>query len=157
MVQARRNEERHRSASGWRFLLQLVRVCLGFVAALVVCGLFLAWGLFRPELADNDPTVVAATFGLGLVAASVVGAIVLLPAIPAIALAEVFRIRSVMYHVGVAGLIALGLWLLGDQSDGGSAVRPGTSVAIAAGFLSGLTYWLIAGRTSGNWQGASRG
>lgn len=140
---------------GGKFLFQLLKVVLGFIAAVLSCGLFLAWGFFRGGAPDTDPVGFAATVGAGLVTASVVGATAMIPATVLIALAEGARLRGLIYHVGAAGVLAFAVWTLGG--DGGSpGIRPGSAVAVAAGFVAGLVYWLIAGRTSGSWHGLKR-
>jgi hypothetical protein len=138
---------------GGKFLFQLLKVVTGFIAAVLSCGLFLAWGFFRAGGPDLDPVGFAATVGTGLVTASVVGATALVPVAVLVTLAEAARLRSLVFHVGAAGALAFALWTLGGPA-GGEGVRPGSAVALAAGFIAGLVYWLVAGRTSGCWRGA---
>lgn len=119
--------------------------------AVLAAGLFLSWGVFQASVPEHDPIAFAAMIGTGLVTASVIGSTSLIPAIFAIGLAESLGWRSVIYHVGAAGLIALGIWTAGGEVGAGGP-RPGTSVALAAGFLGGVVYWLIAGRASALWR-----
>lgn len=137
---------------GGKFMLQLFRIAFGFIFAVLACGLFLAWGFFRAGHPEADPVAFATMVGSGLVGASVVGATALAPAAVAIVLAEVAKLRSFLFHVGVAGLIAFAVWTLGTEAAD-SAFRPGSAVALAAGFIAGAIYWLIAGRASGCWHG----
>lgn len=139
------------SVSGGRFVLQLLRIVIGFILALTAAGLFLAWGFFQSGGPEADPVGFAATIGTGFVAASVIGGMAFLPAVLAIGLAEALRIRSPIYHVGLAGLIGLGAWLL-DSALPQAGVRPGTTIALAASFVAGGVYWIIAGRCSGHWR-----
>lgn len=136
---------------GGKFLFQLLKVILGFVLAVVACGLFLAWGFFRASHPNDDPIAFAAMIGTGLVGGSVVGATAILPASILIAIAEAARLRSLVFHVGAAGAIAFGVWTLSDPATA-DGFRPGSVVALAAGFLAGAVYWLIAGRSSGAWH-----
>jgi len=140
---------------GGKFLYQLLKVVVGFIAAVLACGVFLSWGFFRAGAPDTDPIGFAATIGTGLVSASIVGATALVPATVLIGLAEAARLRSVIFHVGAAGALAFAVWTLGEEVavDG---VRPGSAVAVAAGFIAGAVYWLIAGRTSGVWHAPAR-
>lgn len=140
---------------GGQFLYQLLKVVIGFIGAVLACGLFLAWGFFRAGGPETDPVGFAAAVGSGLVTASVVGSVVLVPALFLIGLAEAARLRGLIFHVGAAGALAFAIWTLGEDI-GASGMRPGSAVALAAGFVSGLVYWLIAGRTSGNWHAARR-
>ena len=140
---------------GGKFLYQLLKVVIGFIAAVLACGLFLSWGFFRAGAPDTDPIGFATTVGSGLVTASIVGATALVPATLLIGLAEAARLRGMIFHVGAAGILAFAVWTLGDEGGAGD-VRPGSAVALAAGFISGMVYWLIAGRTSGSWHGETR-
>jgi hypothetical protein len=137
---------------GGKFLYQLFKVATGFILAVLACGLFLAWGFFRGGHPGDDPVVFATMIGTGLVGASVVGATALVPAAVLIAVAEAMRLRGLIYHMGAAGVIAFAVWTLGEGSGTG-AVRPGSAIAVAAGFIAGAVYWGIAGRSSGAWQG----
>ena len=136
---------------GGKLVWQILRIVCGFIAGVLVAGLFLSWGLFQTTGPDQDPIAFAAMLGTGFVTASVLGSVVFIPAAVAILLAELLAWRGIIYHLAAAGLIALGLWTIGDQTMA-SGPKPGTSVALAAGFLSGLVYWLIAGRSSGQWR-----
>jgi hypothetical protein len=70
-----------------------------------------------------------------------IGAIAFFPALLAIALAEVFAWRSVIYYLLAGGAIGL-------AAD--PAFRDGhTTVMLASGFVGGFAYWLIAGRLAG--------
>ncbi|MBO0346569.1 translation initiation factor IF-3 [Roseibium limicola] len=141
---------------GGKFLVQLLRCAIGFIAGVVCCGLFLAWGFFTGGQEPQDAGVFALVIGSGLVSASVVGASVFVPALVLVALAEVAAIRSFVYHLGAGGLLAFALWSIGDvegvQSGADLSLRPGTAIALAAGFLGGFVYWLLAGRLSGCWK-----
>ena len=70
--------------------------------------------------------------------------------VAAIVLAEFFGWRSVFYWLGVGG----GIGLIGSGITGfaGNTVDPdfwndyGLALNLAAGFVGGLVYWLVAGR-----------
>ncbi|ADZ68881.1 hypothetical protein [Polymorphum gilvum] len=136
---------------GGRLAVQLVRIVAGFICALIAAGLFLAWGVFRAGPPEVDPVGFGAMVGTGLVSAAVLGSATFVPALAAILLAELAGWRSIVYHVGAAGLIAFALWLLRAEPAGGG-LPPGTPVALAAGFLAGAVYWLVAGRRAGLWK-----
>ncbi|WP_417670240.1 translation initiation factor IF-3 [Roseibium sp.] len=140
---------------GGHFLLQLIKITCGFIAAVLASGVFLAWGLFQASGPSEDPVAFAAMTGTALVTASVLGGYVMVPAFIAIGIAESLSLRSLVYHVGVAGLIALVLWSA-DVNTEGTGIRPGTTIALAAGFLGGFVYWLFAGRSAGNWRRRER-
>lgn len=59
--------------------------------------------------------------------------------------------RSLTVHVLGGGAIALYLLLVASNS----AIQPPQQdiiITLAAGFVAGFTYWLIAGRSAGNWR-----
>jgi len=141
--------------SASRLFFQLLRISFGFVLAVLVLGVFIAWGFFGHGGDASDPYAIVATFSTGAIAASAIGGVVFFPALVAIAVAEVLRLRGIMFHVGVAGAIALGIWIFGSSEPMASGLRPGSSVVLAGGFLAGFTYWLVAGRLSGCWMSAT--
>lgn len=137
--------------NGTQFIWQVAKIAFGFVIAVMASGLFLSWGLFRPEHPDSDPVAFAAMLGTGFVTASIVGAAAAVPAGCAILLSELGRLSGIVFHVAAGGAIAFLLWTLdGTAADG---LRPGSPIALAAGFIAGGVYWIIAGRTAGSWQG----
>ena len=77
------------------------------------------------------------------------GTIAILPALLAIALAETFAWRSVLYYFLVGGIVGL----MADQATNlygnPSFYDQRTVVLVAAGFVGGFVYWLIAGRLAG--------
>ena len=140
---------------GGLLVLQLVRAAIGFMLGLLGAAGFLAFGFFRDVFAQQDAVMAGAVTGTALVSAAFLGALAFAPSFIAIALAEVLRLRSIVYHVGLAGLIAAGIWIMGDgaaAANGSGGWLPGTTVALASGFIGGIIYWLIAGRTSGCWR-----
>ena len=137
---------------GGKFLMQLLKIVCGFILGVLACGVFLAWGFFRAAHPDEDPVAFAAMVGTGMVGASVVGAASLVPAGILIAIAEIARLRGIIFHVAAGGVIAFVLWTLGASGEV-NGIRPGSAVALTAGFLAGTVYWLVAGRTSGTWHG----
>ncbi|MEH0070533.1 translation initiation factor IF-3 [Pannonibacter sp. Pt2-lr] len=140
---------------GGLLVLQAVKAVTGFILGLLGAAGFLAFGFFRDVFALQDPVMAGAVTGTALVSAAFLGALAFAPSFIAIALAEILRLRSAVYHVGLAGVIAAGLWIMGDSamiSNGHAGWLPGTTVALAAGFVGGIIYWLIAGRTSGCWR-----
>jgi len=135
---------------GGAFTLHIVRMVVGFMAGLLSAGLFIAWGFFRLLGADGDPFAFAAIIGAGLVSASALGGLAAIPALFAIGISEAMRWRSITFHVGSAGVIALVIWTMGAElAEPGP--RPGTTIAVSAGFIGGAIYWLIAGRRAGCW------
>ena len=88
-------------------------------------------------------------------AALYAGAIAFLPWLVAVVVAEGFGLRSAFYWLAVGGAVGGAAFAL-IQSDADLAVvDPGTTVALAAGFVGGFAYWLVAGRLSGTGVGRS--
>lgn len=147
--------------SGSGFALQAVRIVLGFILGLLGAGVFLSWGFFQSLTADSEPGMAFAVIATGLVSSALIGALAFVPACLAIVLAESFRWRSAVYHIAIGGLIAFAIWGLSEPgteiANGASALRPGTTIALAAGFVAGAIYWLVAGRLSGTWHSPERG
>lgn len=137
--------------NGPKLIWQLAKIVAGFVLAVMASGLFLSWGVFWPGTPDNGTAAFAAMIGTGLVTASVIGAAAFVPAVCAIVLSELGRQSGAIFHLAAGGVIAFLLWTL--DSSGEAGLRPGSSVALAAGFIAGAVYWLVAGRTAGGWQG----
>ncbi|TYC53466.1 translation initiation factor IF-3 [Rhodobacterales bacterium] len=132
-------------------MFQLLRIVVAFICGLIVSGLFLSWGFFQASYPNDDPVAFAAMIGSGLVGASVLGAGAFVPASIAIAIAEIARLRSLIFFLAAGGGIAFLMWTLGEAEQA-QGLRPGSVIALAAGFLAGSVYWLVAGRTSGCWR-----
>lgn len=137
--------------NGAKFLVQLLKIVCGFILGLIACGLFLAWGFFQAAHPGDDPVVFGAMIGTGLVGASVAGAAALVPAGVLITIAEFARFRGILFHLAASGSIAFVLWTFGSAGVEDN-IRSGSVVVLAAGFIAGLVYWTVAGRTSGCWQ-----
>lgn len=136
---------------GGKLIVQLIRVVIGFILAVLAAGCFIVWGLFRTQGVMDDPALFATVLVAGFMSSSAVGGAVFTPAAVIIVASEFFQRRSFIYHVGLAGLIALSVWTLGGGA-GEVGWRPGSSVAVAAGFVGGFVYWLVAGRLAGCWK-----
>ena len=139
---------------GGRLFFQVFRITVGFIASLLTAGFFLSWGLYQNADLDSDPIAFAAMVGTGVVTAAFIGAMVLVPAFAVILAAELLSFRGVVYHLGAAGLIGFLLWTIDNAGDTGG-LPAGTTVVLAASFLGGFVYWVIAGRLSGRWRGGS--
>lgn len=156
---------------GGRLLAQGVRIVAGLIGAFLVAGLFLVYGLFRALDPAQDPVGLGATAGFALVSASVIGGLALAPALAGVLVTELFRLTGLVTHLAIGGAIGGALWLAGSgfgdmatevmatgetvgSTGAGGGLVPGTTVALAAGFLAGFAYWLLAGRQAGCWRRA---
>jgi hypothetical protein len=81
----------------------------------------------------------------------------MLPALLIIAVAEGFRLRSVLFYALAGAALALGLaygWDLRSlrNPDDDLGAR-GAEIMAAAGIVAGFVYWALAGRSAGAWRG----
>lgn len=127
----------------WRILFVIP---LGFIAACLAAGIFLAVAAYGTGALDRDTVIWPAIFGV--LAAPLIGGLVALPALVVIVLAELLSWRSVLAYLvagGAAGLAANLLAYGGAGAISDSAVQ----LSMTAGVIGGLAYWLVAGRTAG--------
>lgn len=131
-----------------RLLLAPFGFACGVLAAFATVAAMATGGLgdthlFPEEIAvlGYDLTINAAT--VALLFAPLMGA----PAIVAVAISEMFSLRSWIYHAGAGAASALLPWSLAPSSFEGPVFT--TSQVIAAGLVGGLVHWLVAGRMAG--------
>lgn len=89
--------------------------------------------------------------GLGIFAFifTVAPALTLLPAILAIVVGEIARIRSLLFYVLAGGAAAAVMPLISmpqQAAENASYTTPYFTMLATAGFAAGFVYWLIAGR-----------
>ena len=133
-------------------------VLFSFVLACVAAAAVMTFALLLPgwsELTDYypDQQIIAAVVALS---AAFFSFYAMLPAIVIIALAEGFRLRSVLFYAIVGAALALGsaygwdLRLLRSPDDdlGGR----GAEIMAAVGIVGGFVYWALAGRNAGAWR-----
>ena len=132
-------------------LFAFALACLAAAAATTLALLFPGWaGEFDQPV---DQQILAVMVGLSAVFFSLYA---MLPAMLIIAVAEGFRLRSVMFYALAGAALALGLsygWdlrLLRNPDDdlGGRGVE----IMAAAGIVAGFVYWALAGRRAGAWR-----
>ncbi|RAI35856.1 hypothetical protein [Rhodoplanes roseus] len=140
-----------------RLLLRILLVPLGALVALMVAITVVVaanWGAVQ-TLAAAGPErqgdfffalVAAAPELMAMLAATATYALAV--ATVGVLIAEVFAVRSWIFHAANGGLAAFIGWSLAATQGGMRALSTPTSL-IAAGLAAGLAYWLIAGSTSG--------
>lgn len=136
-------------------------VWFAVMVASLAAGMVVSTGLLGPGWHGLSGDVVErGTFwGLTFVASGVAWATGFLPILIAIALAEAFKVRSLLVHaVACAALFVFGAFgsgfvnLYEESIDRAPPLLPpGLQVAAAAGIVFGVVYWLIAGRRAGLW------
>lgn len=131
---------------------RLIVSLVGFMVAAIAAGLFIVLarqGRVPNELVDAVVYWERFAIGLGL-ATSLVATAALVPAFVAIAVAEVFRLRTVVYYIGVGAVLsAAGIFGLSARLDPTASDPRRTTLLLAAGIVGGAVYWVIAGRTAG--------
>lgn len=125
----------------------LVIVPVGFVLAVGAAGLTVALGIFglHPSGEASGWIVLFAAW-----TAAYAGAFAFMPWLLAVVFAEGFGLRSVWFWLAVGGAIGTAAYFFtgfqGEASEDGS----GIAIHLAAGFVAGFVYWLIAGQSSGH-------
>jgi hypothetical protein len=126
----------------------LFLVPLGYIVAVLAAAFTILAGWYGHQttaiFADVEQT--GALLGVAIWLVLEVGALAAIPAFVVVVLAEVLGWRSVFLYLAVGGVLGL----LGGQLRGAIWDAPGDQLLlVAAGFVSGFAYWLIAGRLAG--------
>jgi hypothetical protein len=138
-------------------IVRLVSISIGLLLGILAAAIFLSLGILRDVL---DPALgyPAGTGGvlvpwIALIASPFVAASVLGPALIVIAVAELMHWRSMIANLALGGLIALFVGWQQFVFQGNQSISDGALVVLlAAGFIAGFAYWLVAGRSAGNWN-----
>ena len=137
-----------------RVLWVVVAFCLAAAGALVVLfalGSMWVGDELRAAAPPHDPVFAhggATVFGIVLFAAAVTPALTALPAVLAVVVGEVLRVRSWIYYVLAGGVALAAIPLLAGMPDDGMPSVPAgeyMTIFVAAGFAGGFIYWLLAG------------
>ncbi len=124
----------------------LILVPIGFVLAVVAAGFTVALGIF-----GLSPSHETAGWILLFAAwtAAYAGAFALLPWLIAVVLAEGLGLRSVWFWFAIGGAIGAVAWFFTGYYGEAAQAEAGFAVHLAAGFVAGFVYWLVAGRNAG--------
>lgn len=140
---------------------RLFVVAFAVFVAMLAAGMAIAIGLLGPnwhgftgDIGERVGFWVLVFFGT-----SFTGAVGFLPVVMLIALAEYFKIRSLIVYAAVGALLLV-LGMVGGVNVSGeeSIDRPPPvvsrpmEIAAASGAVFGLVYWLLAGRNAGRWR-----
>ena len=130
----------------WRIVFVIP---FGFIAACLAAAIFIAVAAYGTGALDRDTVIWPAIFGV--LAAPLIGGLAALPALVVIVLAELLSWRSVLAYLVAGGVTGLSAYLL---VDGAATPISDTDaqLAMAAGIIGGLAYWLFAGRTAGGYR-----
>jgi hypothetical protein len=143
-----------------RFLLRFILIPLGAMTGALAAVLLLAMvsgtrflaALGADPEAGADAVVALMIAGpamrLAFVWATLASA---MPALLAVAVAEIAAIRSWLYYAAAGGLAAwIGWWTAGARTADAIFNQP--TLMAAAGIAGGLGYWLVAGWNAGFWK-----
>jgi hypothetical protein len=139
-----------------RAIGRLFAAAIGFMLALVAATAFLIVATvgFDLFIGNWSPLFWSQLAVYGGMAASMLGGLAFMPAAIAIAISEVLSIRSFVFHVGSGGLIGLLAVMRLDRMQerfevADPSVTTDATLLVAAGFIGGFIYWLLAGRMAG--------
>lgn len=137
-------------------------IIFAVIVASIAAGIAIAIGIIGPQWqGTSSPGEHALFWGIAVAGGAFTGAIAVLPMAICIAIAETFKIRSLLINT-LAGAVLL---LSGYYSSGLAPpsyeesidappppISRETEIAAASGAVFGFVYWLIAGRNAGRWR-----
>ena len=90
-------------------------------------------------------------------AASLSGAVIILPLFLLVVLAESFRLRSVLLYAFAGAVVMVFGYFMSGFAEHQDTIHLPTkgqeaAIAAAAGVVFGFVYWLLAGRRAGAWR-----
>ena len=144
------------------FIGRIIVIFFAIILASMATGIAIAIGILGPEwhALSGDFGERTVFWGTAFVATGFTGAMGLLPLLILIVLAEAYKVRSLLvYALAGAATFALGYYASNLPSRYEESIDhppPPISreaqIAVAAGAVFGLTYWLFAGRNAGRWR-----
>jgi hypothetical protein len=102
-----------------------------------------------PDNPDEMSRFVNEALGMIAFLFTVAPALTLAPAVVAVVVGELARIRSLLYYVLAGGAAAAVMPLIAARTEAAESVTynaPYFTIMATAGFAAGLVYWLLAGR-----------
>ena len=135
-------------------------ILFSLIMSMIVAGIVLAIGILLPDKSwlDADPIERVMFFTVSFFATSFIGASAFVPAVLLIVVAEVMRLRSLLYYAAAGAVVGLTSYFgsnvelrLENTTDVSPVFHP-LQLAAAAGIVGGLVYWLLAGRNAGRWR-----
>ena len=150
-------------------IVRLFVILMGVLIAMLAASIFLSAGLLNGffnvfffelniavdgALEDTGPLTTFIVFILGFLSSFYVASIAILPAAITIAIAELMRWKSMTANLVLGGLVGLFTGMSTYAQTRAGLPSDGTLIILlAAGFIGGFFYWLVAGRSAGNWLG----
>jgi hypothetical protein len=139
---------------------RIIVIFFSLLVAMMVAGIALAIGIVVPDRSwlDADPLERVIFFTVSFFATSFIGASAFVPSLLLIIVAEVMRLRSLLYYAAAGAVVGLTSYFgsnvelrLENTTDVAPVFHP-LQLAAAAGIVGGLAYWLLAGRNAGRWR-----
>lgn len=143
------------------FIGRLFVIAFAIFFAMLTAGVAIAIGIvgfdwpgFAGDIVDRMFFWMLVFFGT-----SFTGAMLFMPMLVLIALAEAFKVRSLLAYAAV-GAVLLSLAVYGTSNPVGEELIDAppppiprtTEIGAASGVAFGFVYWLIAGRNAGRWR-----
>src|SRR5579864_9444024 len=138
---------------------RLFVIFFAFLTACFVAGMVVVGAIMFPEFSDLgagpvDPGVLNIMFGFGFI---FVSGFALIPAMIVVVITEAFYIRSALAYAAGGGIVGLACYLGlvpfdPEQLRFEGIVRRHLEIMTGAGILAGMVYWMIAGRSAGEWR-----
>jgi hypothetical protein len=146
-----------------RFIGRLFVIAFAIVLASIAAGIAIAVGVLGPQWhgMEGAPGERVVFWGLAFVGSVFTGAISILPLAISIAVAETFKIRSILVNMAAGAVLLLAGYYgsgLARPSYEESIDEPPPAIsremqlAAAAGAVFGFVYWTVAGRNAGRWR-----
>lgn len=141
-------------------VLRIVVLSISFVLATMASAAFLTFALFLGgdlSWLRDDLSVVGGTLIFGAASWFTIANLVFFPALIAIVILEYGYFKSLLINATIGGLIAIYVLLMYTtviQQELNYPVTELKVAIIAAGFVGGITHWMIAGHRAGRWRGS---
>ena len=146
-----------------RVILRLVLIVIAVSVALgaaAMAGMFLFYQNEIVPRAEVEFEIMDSFFDLAyvsIVTFTLTGQLTLLPAVLAIAAAEAFRLRGWVFYGAAGAVLASAPIILSGPVGLDPIDTQYLASAAAAGLAGGLVYWLLAGRSAGEWREIAEG
>ena len=136
---------------------RILVIFFSLIVAMMIAGIVLAIGILVPDRSwlDADPVERVMFFTVSFFATSYIGASAFVPALLLIVVAEVMRLRNLLYYAAAGAVVGLTSFFgsnvelrLENTTDVTPVFHP-LQLAAAAGIIGGLAYWLLAGLNAG--------
>ena len=149
-----------------RFFLALIRItalALSFLLSTFAASLFITFVLFLGSDAgwlQEDPFVVMGAIGFATGAWITIAQLAFVPFIAITSIAEFARLASLLVNLLTGGFCALAILVLSPSITNGESLPYESPeiwlTSLAAGFVGGLSHWILAGHRAGRWLGSQQ-